>query len=446
MKKIVIMLGVLLSANSYGQKVVIKSNGQQCFEIITTSTIYDTLTLEAKVLGLSTFWKEASYNFVFFDRLNINWDSAYYAYIPKIIATRNVYEYWKVLQEFAKLLNDGHTGVFNPDYFWKDLGNPPINWIKIKDQRFVTSIDERLVKEIPIGTEVLAVNDLSFDDYAKSGNTITGVKGTGLTFTFKNKEGVEFKKTIQRVAGKDWSIKYYPESTPWKDFESNVLSNGATYIKVNTFGSDSIPIKFQKEIAGINKTNALILDIRNNGGGSTEYAIGLAQHLTDKEFMIGSAWKTRIHKGANKAWGSVKGNSEWTRQNFNYLIGNEWESHPGEKITIRKSVEKVKVPIVILIGAETFSAAEDFLILLDGSKNIKLIGQHTAGSSGQPLFVDLPEGFRARICAKRDTYPDGRDFIGVGIKPDIIVSKSVDDYLNGVDTELNAALTFLKQK
>jgi hypothetical protein len=123
MKKIVIMLGVLLSVNSYGQKVVIKSNGQQCFEIITTSTIYDTLTLEAKVLGLSTFWKEASYNFVFFDRLNMNWDSAYYAYIPKIIATRNVYEYWKVLQEFAKLLNDGHTGVFNPDYFWKDLGS-----------------------------------------------------------------------------------------------------------------------------------------------------------------------------------------------------------------------------------------------------------------------------------------------------------------------------------
>jgi len=445
MKILFIVFSTFLFTNSGGQVVVTRPNGQQCFEIRTTSTIYDTLTLEAKLLGLSTFWKEASYNFVFFDRLKVNWDSTYYSFIPKIIAAKNVYEYWKVLNDFAKILNDGHTGVFNPDYFWKDLGNPPIAWVKVKSQRFVSSIDERLVKDIPIGTEVLAVNDLSFEEFTKQGNSITGVKGTGLTFTFKSAGGLEFRRTIQRVAGKDWSIKYYPQRAPWRDFESKVLSNGVTYIKVSTFESDSIPIKFRKEIDGINRTKALILDIRDNGGGNTEFAIGVAQHLTDKPFMIGSAWKTRIHKAANKAWASVNGDSQWAKQNFNYLIGNEWETHPGETVSIPKSVKKVKVPIVILIGEKTFSAAEDFLILLDASKNIKLIGQNSAGSSGQPLFIDLPEGFRARICAKRDTYPDGRDFIGVGIRPDIYVNKSVEDYLNGVDTEINAALDFLKQ-
>ena len=446
MKKFVAILVLFLSANSYGQNVVTKENGQRYFDVKPASSIYDTLTIETKILGLSTFWKEASYNFVFFDRLKVNWDSVYYSFIPKIIATRNVYEYWKVLNEFSKVLNDGHTGVYNQDYFWKDLGNPPINWTKINNRRFVTRIDERLVNEIPIGTEVIAVNDLTFDDYAKKGNLISGIKGTDLTFTFKNKEGLEFKKAIERVAGKDWSIKYYPEKTTvWQDFESKVMSNGIAYVKVNTFDNDSIPIKFRKEIAGINKSKALILDIRDNSGGNTEYAIGVAKHLTNKQFMIGSAWKTRIHKAANKAWGSVPGDDEWTKQNFNYLIGNEWENHPGEKIVIAKSTEKVKVPIVILIGEKTFSAAEDFLILLDGSKNIKLIGQRTAGSSGQPLMIDLPPGFKARICAKRDTYPDGRDFIGVGIKPDIEVNKVVEDFINGVDTELNEAFKFLLQ-
>jgi hypothetical protein len=309
---------------------VTKENGQQYFDVQAATSIYDTLTIETKIFGLSTFWKEASYNFVFFDRLNVNWDSVYYSFIPKIIATRNVYEYWKVLNEFSKVLNDGHTGVYNQDYFWKDLGNPPINWIKINNRRFVNRIDERLVNEIPIGTEVLAVNDLTFDQYAKEGHLIAGIKGTELTFTFKSKEGLEFKKAIKRVAGKDWSIKYFPAKSPvsWQDFESKVMSNGIAYVKVNTFGNDSIPIKFRKEIARINKSKALILDIRDNSGGNTDYAIGVAQHLTNKQFMIGSAWKTRIHKAANKAWGSGPGDDEWTKQNFNYLIGNEWENHP----------------------------------------------------------------------------------------------------------------------
>jgi carboxyl-terminal processing protease len=51
----------------------------------------------------------------------------------------------------------------------------------------------------------------------------------------------------------------------------------------------------------------------------------------------------------------------------------------------------------------------------------------------------LPKGLIARVCAKRDTYPDGRDFMGVGVKPDIYVKKTVDDLKNGIDVELKAA-------
>jgi C-terminal processing protease CtpA/Prc len=447
MKTPLVVLICFLTFTASGQMVLTKPNGLRYFEEKKATSIYDTLSAEAKILGLSIFWKEASYNFVFFDRLKVNWDSAYYAFLPKIIATKNVYEYWKVLDEFAKLLKDGHTGVYTPDFFWKDIGSPPVNWAKIGNRRFVTRIDERLLAEIPIGTEVVAVNGLPFEDFTAQGNSINGIKGTELTFTFRNKEGKEFKKAIARVAGKDQSIKRVPAPTAtWRDFETKDLENGITYIKINTFENDSIPIKFRKEISRVNKSRALILDIRENGGGNTLYAIGVAQHLTDKSYMIGSAWKTRIHKSANKAWGSVPGDSEWTKKNFNYLIGNEWEVHEGERIDIDRTTEKITVPVIVLIGERTFSAAEDFLILLDGSKNIKLVGQPSAGSSGQPLAIDIPGGFRSRICAKRDTYPDGRDFVGIGIKPDVLVNKNVDDYLKNTDTELNEAVKILKSK
>ena len=65
----------------------------------------DTVSKDDKIYALSLIWKEADYNFAFFDRQpHLNWDSLYVAYIPKILATKNVYEYVKVLQNFIGAL------------------------------------------------------------------------------------------------------------------------------------------------------------------------------------------------------------------------------------------------------------------------------------------------------------------------------------------------------
>jgi carboxyl-terminal processing protease len=449
LKKILAAFGICLSMHAAAQTVEKKSYGQEVLAFPKAQSIYDTLTTEAKVFGLSTFWKEASYNFVFFDKVNLNWDSLYYSYLPKVIAAPNIYEYSKILDQFAKALNDGHTGIFTPDFFWKDIGRARIMWEVVDNRRFVNRIDETLLKEIPLGTEVVAIDDLSFDDFIAKGRSLNGIKGTTVNFTFKSKDGKQFKKEMVRLAGKDHSVKFYPPFKSTAEFEFKILEKNIAYVRINNFESDSIPIKFRNEISRINKATAVIIDIRENGGGNTNYAIGVAQHLTNKPFMVGSAWKTRIHKAANKAWASsaIFGDtSEWTKQNFSYLNGNEWEHHAGDTIMIDRSLERVNVPVYILIGEKTFSAAEDFLILLDGSKNIKLVGKPTAGSSGQPLMFDLPYGMMARICAKRDTYPDGRDFIGVGVKPDIYVKRTVEDYRNAVDSELKAVIAMLKKK
>jgi len=45
------------------------------------------------------------------------------------------------------------------------------------------------------------------------------------------------------------------------------------------------------------------------------------------------------------------------------------------------------------------------------------IGEATDGRTAEPLAFDLPGGGSTRVCAKRDTYPDGREFVGKRIKP-----------------------------
>jgi hypothetical protein len=266
-------------------------------------SIFDTLSYQEKVEGISKFWKEASYNFVFFDKLNINWDSAYYQYLPKALNARNIYEYYNVLSQFAALLKDGHTSMMRTNYFYKNLGAVPISFETIDNRSFVTNIDKRLINEIPLGTEIISINNMLIDSFLSTGNTLSGLKGTELTFTFKDKNNKTYSKTIERVAGKD-KVEFVPAFS-WTPFESKQINKDIFYVKMDTFGDSSIVDTFESALPQITKSKFLIIDVRNNDGGNDNYARKVAEHLVDKDYTVGSAWKARINNSAKRAWGSL---------------------------------------------------------------------------------------------------------------------------------------------
>lgn len=58
----------------------------------------------------------------------------------------------------------------------------------------------------------------------------------------------------------------------------------------------------------------------------------------------------------------------------------------------------------------------------------------------------MPGGGSARVCTKKDTYPDGREFVGYGVKPDIEVKRTVQDFIDNKDPVLTKALEYLASK
>ena len=50
------------------------------------------------------------------------------------------------------------------------------------------------------------------------------------------------------------------------------------------------------------------------------------------------------------------------------------------------------------------------------------------------------------LCTKKDTYPDGKEFVGVGIQPDIPVSKGLSDYIENKDPVLETAIGYLSER
>ena len=74
------------------------------------------------------------------------------------------------------------------------------------------------------------------------------------------------------------------------------------------------------------------------------------------------------------------------------------------------------------------------------------IGERTCGSTGETMFFELPGGANAAVCTIKDTYRDGREFVGVGIEPDIYVKKTLSDFVTDNDPALKKAIEFLKKK
>jgi C-terminal processing protease CtpA/Prc len=57
-----------------------------------------------------------------------------------------------------------------------------------------------------------------------------------------------------------------------------------------------------------------------------------------------------------------------------------------------------------------------------------------------PYLYDFHNGMTLKISVKRQYFPDGSEFEGVGIRPDIEVRPSIDDLKNGRDPILEKAL------
>lgn len=68
-----------------------------------------------KLAGLSLLWAQAKFGFANFWHVpQLNWDLTYRNFIPKVLATHSTAEYYRTLQSFYALLEDGHTAVYLP--------------------------------------------------------------------------------------------------------------------------------------------------------------------------------------------------------------------------------------------------------------------------------------------------------------------------------------------
>ncbi|QMW03104.1 S41 family peptidase [Spirosoma foliorum] len=402
---------------------------------------------DEKVAGLSKLWSEAKYNFAYFDHIaDVDWDKLYLEYLPKIRATRSTVEYMRVLQSFCAQLHDGHTDVWASDPTLQDSTSrqPPI-WPVLVDGKVLVQevrLDSLEKTGIRPMLEIVSIDGLPVTEYAdrfvrpyQSGSTpqnidvatytyrlLRGPKDKPVSITFREPSGKTFNRLLPRTG--------YSNLKPSPAFNFRILPGNVAYVQLNNFENNQALNGFKAAFDSIATTNALILDIRQNGGGDSGYGWNVLGYLTDKPMKTGS-YSSRLYSPLRR----VRGESvvfEPVEDD-----GDGWPAN-GKNLYTK--------PVVVLTSGQTFSAAEDFAVVFDAMKRGTIIGEPTGGSTGQPLAFSLPGGVMARVCTKRDMYPDGTEWNGKGIQPAILVKPSAADWQAGRDTVLEAALNHLGVK
>ncbi len=266
------------------------------------------------------------------------------------------------------------------------------------------------------------------------------LKGSKIEITFETPSGKTGKaELVCDLFERD--VNWTQLGQPGDLIEWRRLDDGIVYIALNSFNNPRIVEDFKAIVPELGTAKGIVIDVRNNGGGSTTVGTDILDHFTTKG-LHGGKWKTREHRSAFYAWAkNDTGNTHYKT----YGSLNAW--FEGGAMTMKSTdCEKLNVPVVVLIDYKTFSAAEDFLVFCDQLEQFTLVGRPTGGSTGQPIFMSLPQGGWAAVCAKRDTYPDGREFVGFGVQPDVYAGPTIKALAEGRDAVLEKGVEILKSK
>lgn len=101
------------------------------------------------------------------------------------------------------------------------------------------------------------------------------------------------------------------------------------------------------------------------------------------------------------------------------------------------------VPLVVLIGPDTESAAEVFAGGLQARGEAKLVGQPSAGNIELVRGHEFEDGSIAFIAEQRFVLPNGSSWEGAGLAPDIVAGGAWDEFTPETDIALQEAVNLL---
>lgn len=293
--------------------------------------------------------------------------------------------------------------------------------------------------------------------------------------------GQLIKFTVRRQ-GKELEFAMIPGKMNVKSVRSQLVTseknkNTIAYVRLENFVHSDIVALVQKEFEKVKNAQALVFDVRGNGGGSVDSCLSIVSMMLDTGDLV--AMKSRSGTGAGSRDTGTAGSTDYQTVSY-HLEPNMMKvlnEEPGKEVKEEIRPRQLNVwqnkPIVVLIDDNSASASEMLAAALHDNKRATLLGVRSYGKGVAQIYYDMPLSTCLSLTAGRYYTPDGKwlgdgrepvettaedvkpnhdhksdlNIVDRGIAPDIEVKSAENlDYGAANDNQLSEAVRFLEGK
>lgn len=256
--------------------------------------------------------------------------------------------------------------------------------------------------------------------------------------------------------------------------ESREFEGKIGYLRPASINDDqAVAVEVDGFMAKFRETNGLIVDLRGNRGTARDWVRALFPYFMDEgELPVVAnvaAYRLRAGDKADDADGFLGNRSlypanwkGWTEAERVAIakaaesFKPEWTLPAGEfsawhYFVLRRDLNpkacRYAKPVVVLMDTECSAATDVMLAALKGRKDVKLVGQPSAGGSGRVATVALPRSRVEVLLTTMVSYrADGKLFDMNGVEPDVVHAPLLEDVQGKGDSVLSAAVRMLNGK
>ncbi len=260
-----------------------------------------------------------------------------------------------------------------------------------------------------IGDRVMEVDGRSVAEMGYN-DTVTAVKG---------EEGTTVKLVIRREGEEDRAVTVERRAIDVVSVSYELL-DGVGYIRIENFGS-GVADRFEAALDDLLEqgAQALVFDVRLNPGGQ----LNELTRMLDRLLPEGPLFRS------------------WDKE----------QRETGDEQIISSDAEEVDLPMAVLIGEYSYSAAEFFPAALSEYEKAVLVGTPTTGKGYAQVPIELGDGSAIVLSIEEYRTPKGVSLAEQGgIDPDVTVTMT-DEQLAGFleshedDPVLEKALELMEQ-